>query len=63
MITVNGKEMDFRGSVKGLLVSLKLAGTNIVVEKNGAIVHRERYAAEPVAEGDVIEIVRFVGGG
>jgi len=63
-IRVNGREMEFAGgSVQDLLEALKLAGKNIVVEKNGAIVHRERYGAEPVSEGDAYEMVRLVGGG
>lgn len=35
----------------------------IVVQLNGVIVRRERFAEAPLSEGDEVEIVHFVGGG
>jgi thiamine biosynthesis protein ThiS len=36
----------------------------VVVEHNRTILRdREQYAAQPLASGDVLEIVHFVGGG
>lgn len=64
MIQVNGKNREFAGStVEDLLRELQLADKNVVVEKNRAIVHRDTYAEERIGQGDVIELVRFVGGG
>ncbi len=63
-ITVNGKEADFTGAtIMELLSHYKLKGDQIVVELNKEIVHREAYAKTAVSHGDMIEIVRFVGGG
>ena len=63
-IRVNGKDIDFLGgSVKDLMNLLKLDAKNLVVEKNESVIHGERYSMEEVHEGDVIEIVHFVGGG
>jgi sulfur carrier protein len=64
VLKVNGKNLEFAGgTVAELLAHLKIQGKNVVVEKNRAIVHREAYGAEPLADGDAIELVRFVGGG
>jgi len=64
MLKVNGKDTEFGGGTVGdLLTALKVRDKNMVVEKNRCIVHREAYDAEPVADGDMIELVRFVGGG
>lgn len=62
---VNGKEMHFSGplSVMGLLEALGVNPRAVVVERNLAIVDRARFAQEAVQDGDVIEIIRFVGGG
>jgi thiamine biosynthesis protein ThiS len=35
----------------------------VVVERNRSVVPRQRFAAELLADGDVLEIVHFVGGG
>ena len=35
----------------------------VAVERNGDIVPKAQYSATTLADGDVVEIVRFVGGG
>ncbi|TGV00349.1 sulfur carrier protein ThiS, partial [Mesorhizobium sp. M00.F.Ca.ET.186.01.1.1] len=35
----------------------------VVVERNGEIIDRSLYEQTPIADGDRIEIVHFVGGG
>ena len=63
-LTVNGKEMDFeKSTVQHLIEHYNLKSGSVVVEKNGAIIKRERFAVEGLKDGDVLEIVRFVGGG
>lgn len=37
--------------------------TQVAIEKNLSIVPRIRWSAEPLAEGDQIEVVRLIGGG
>lgn len=64
MIKVNGKEIDS----SGITLSEYLAGTEyeparIAVEKNGEIVSKSQYDKTVLQDGDVIEIVSFVGGG
>lgn len=64
-ITVNGAPRTVPGpiSLAGLLEHLGLDPRTVVVERNRAIVRRPSLAETPVAEGDVIELVHFVGGG
>jgi len=50
-------------TLAGLLEHLGLDPRAVVVEQNRAIVRRPNLADTPVADGDVIELVHFVGGG
>jgi sulfur carrier protein len=64
-VTVNGSARDVPDgvTVKGLVVHLGLAGGPVAVEVNREIVPRAEHERRPIAGGDVIEIVHFVGGG
>ena len=64
-ITVNGETRQVPGPITlaGLLEHLGLDPRAVVVEQNRAIVRRPSLAETPVASGDVIELVHFVGGG
>jgi sulfur carrier protein len=64
-VTLNGEARDLRdGLMLGdLIVELGLAERRIAVELNRDIVPRTAYAAQALCEGDVLEIVQFVGGG
>jgi thiamine biosynthesis protein ThiS len=65
MVQVNGKGREVpRGiTVLGLLESLELNPSLVVVEHNREILDRGGYGETPVEEGDVLELVHFVGGG
>jgi len=43
--------------------SLGLDARKVAVERNLEIVPRSAYGRTPIAEGDRIEIVHFIGGG
>ena len=62
---VNGEERAFDavGDVAALVDRLGLDGRKVAVERNLEIVPRSTYESTPVAEGDRIEIVHFIGGG
>jgi sulfur carrier protein len=62
---VNGehRELPEGLTVAGLLQHLGVRGERVAVERNGAVVKRARHADERLTEGDVVEIVSFVGGG
>lgn len=64
-ITVNGepREVDGPLTLEGFLLLLDIKPDSVAVEQNLNIVGREHYGATPVQDGDVIEIIRFVGGG
>lgn len=66
-IRVNGKDVNINTSngqatVENLLAYLKIK-SRVVVEKNGVIINNECYRSEEICDGDVLEIVQFVGGG
>ena len=50
-------------SVAALVRELDLDPARVAVERNGAIAPRSSLEEAPLAEGDVLEIVHFVGGG
>ena len=64
-ITLNGEPRSFQGvaDVAGLVSALGLDIRKVAVERNLEIVPRSAYGKTPLAEGDRIEIVAFVGGG
>jgi sulfur carrier protein len=63
--TVNGEPMELPDglTVAALLQRLGLRTERVAVERNGAVVKKARHGEEPLAPGDVLEIVTFVGGG
>ena len=64
-ILLNGepRQVPAPGSLADLLGHLALDARTVVVEHNRAIVRRPALAETPVAAGDVVELVHFVGGG
>ena len=64
-VTVNGTSRVVPDglTVRGLVEHLGLTEGPVAVEINRAIVPRARHGEQPVNEGDVIEVVHFVGGG
>ncbi len=63
-LTVNGEALQpSAADVAALVVELGLDPRKVAVELNLEIVPRSLYAATPLADGDRIEIVAFIGGG
>lgn len=66
-LTINGEEREFVESppvnVGELLAALGLEGVPVVVEQNHEALLPREHASEPVADGDLFEIVRVVAGG
>ena len=50
-------------SLLELLGTLDITPARVAVERNRDIVSKQEYATTLLAEGDIIEIVQFVGGG
>ena len=61
---INGRERDVAASdIAALLQELGLDATRVAVELNRTIVLQANFVQTPMAAGDIIEIVQFVGGG
>ena len=64
MIEVNGKEILLQETnLETLLEKLGYRRERVAVELNGRIVKREEREKTEIKEGDVLEVVSFVGGG
>jgi len=64
-LQVNGRRVELDGPIP-LLAYLERLGVNpraVAVEHNGTIIERDAYADARLDDGDVVEIVRMVGGG
>lgn len=63
-LVVNGEPRRAApGTIADLVRALDLEPTKVAVERNGEIVPRSTLANVQIADGDVLEIVHFVGGG
>ena len=64
-LTVNGDSRTVPDgcTVQGLVEMLGLTQGPVAVELNRQVVPRAEHASVTLGEGDVVEIVHFVGGG
>lgn len=64
-LIINGepRELADGATVTALLAALDLDPRRLGVERNREILPKSIYAETCLADGDVIEIVHFVGGG
>jgi len=63
-VTVNGERRRTAATTVAELVGeLGLKPEKVAVERNGEIAPRSQLGGVALAEGDVLEIVHFVGGG
>jgi len=64
-LVINGEQrtVQHAATVELLLAELGLDARAVVVELNRVIIRRPALASTPLAEGDSVEIVHFVGGG
>lgn len=64
-LQVNGRRVELDGPT-ALLTYLEMLGVSpraVAVELNGVIIERSAYEDAKLDDGDVVEIVRMVGGG
>jgi thiazole synthase len=63
-LTVNGEpRRTAAATIATLVAELGLKPEKVAVERNGIIVPRSTLSEAALADGDVLEIVHFVGGG
>ncbi|MDQ7778739.1 MAG: sulfur carrier protein ThiS [Planctomycetota bacterium] len=65
LVTVNGESRSIPEgeSLSGLLLALGIRDGAVAVELNRALVARQEFSNVKLKQGDVLEIVTFVGGG
>ncbi len=65
-LIINGENRDLQSptpTLAALLEHLGMKADRVAVELNRKIVARDQWPQTPVADGDCLEIVHFVGGG
>jgi sulfur carrier protein len=64
-ITLNGKPHGLIGTptVDQLIETLSVKANQVAVAVNGEVVRRQDWPQTQVRDGDVVEVVRAVGGG
>lgn len=64
MVKINGEILDIAGkTLADYLTSINYDFKRIAVERNGYIVPKAQYGETVLIDGDIVEIVNFVGGG
>ncbi len=64
MVKINGESLDLAGkTLTEYLATKNYDVKRIAVERNGEIIPKANYNESILTEGDVIEVVSFVGGG
>ena len=64
-ITVNGERRELEGPVRltAFLETLDINPRHVAVAHNGTVLQRQKWPEVTLQDGDVLEIVRMVGGG
>jgi len=64
-LTINGnaKEIEPVENLEQLVQTLVEKAQGLIVELNDNIITRDAWKEQAVRDGDVIELIRFVGGG
>lgn len=65
MLRINGTEREFTPgmTILALLEQMNYNVARVAVECNGGIIPRRQLAETEVKDGDILEVVSFVGGG
>ena len=64
MVYINGKEYDYvNANLSDVLEELEYESVRIAVEINEEIIPKATYGETIIKDGDVVEVVSFVGGG
>lgn len=64
-VTINGETKEFQSplTIGGMLEALAVVPNQVAVEVNRCIVPKSTHAHTELKDGDVVELVRFIGGG
>jgi len=64
-VIINGKEENFDkgATIKDILAARGLVPESVIVEYNKELIDRNKWGQIQLKENDMIELLRFVGGG
>lgn len=65
-LVINGEDYDDMPdgmTMSGLLEHLKLPSKKVAIERNREIVPKSTFDTAALNDGDVLEIIHFIGGG
>jgi len=64
-VCINGtkREIEQGATLAGVIDQFQLKPKSVVIELNQRVVERSGYSTTQLQDNDVLEIVRFVGGG
>lgn len=64
-VTLNGKKQEIKEAMplSRLLTEFKVPEKGVAIEVNGNIIPRSEFSNLRIREGDIIEMLRIVGGG
>jgi len=64
-VVINGQEQELPRpmTIAEYVEGLPVPARHVAVAKNGEVVPRHRWPEVTIEEGDVLEVVRMVGGG
>jgi thiamine biosynthesis protein ThiS len=63
-IRVNGTdERQIECTIEALVAAKKLVAASLIVEHNGRIVKQAEWSKVMLRQGDILELLNFVGGG
>ncbi len=63
-IQINGKKEQIeKGTIAGLVSNKQLTVDSLIVEYNRKIIKQDAWTDVTLQEGDVLELLNFVGGG
>ena len=63
-IKLNGENQPIKSSsITALLSSLQLNQNHVIVELNNTIIANNQYETTILNDNDVVEIIRYIGGG
>lgn len=64
-IILNGQKHNIESNItlKEILINLNIEQKNIIAEVNGEVVTKDDFSNKIINENDIIELIRFVGGG
>lgn len=64
-ILLNGKTKEFSDTIglNRLIEQFSYGKTPVVAELNGEIIHTSQWKETALKDGDIVELVSFIGGG